>query len=202
MVRSLYEVTTLDSFPSPAFELECTRDCWQRNKLFIVVLIDSSQLCRVNIKNQGRKEKTTLKLVLRSFNFIVSSLLSSLAYGSLMRETRTLDYRMHDMLHLHQHVLPGSQSLHAFCHSHPYVLFTPLAFSSCANQLSIAEGNYGTIEVQLRTVPPYVASAVWVCINAYISAKIRMRSVPLFYNTLIMVVGYIISVTTRNSKAR
>lgn len=60
----------------------------------------------------------------------------------------------------------------------------------------------GTIEVQLRTVPPYLASAVWVVINAYISQRLRLRFLPLLYNVLITVIGYIMSVTTHDSQAR
>ncbi|TEB22552.1 MFS general substrate transporter [Coprinellus micaceus] len=120
--------------------------------------IDADQV----VKTHGRKEKTTLKLVLRSFNFITIAC--------------TICYVFINM---------SFQGLSLFM---PSVIRT--------------QGNYTTIEVQLRTVPPYVASAVWVCINAYISARIKSRSIPLFYNTVIMVVGYIISVTTRNSKAR
>ncbi|KAJ3517997.1 hypothetical protein NMY22_g13843 [Coprinellus aureogranulatus] len=120
--------------------------------------IDADQV----VKTQGRKEKTTLKLVLRSFNFMTIAC--------------TICYIFINM---------SFQGLSLFM---PSVIRT--------------QGNYSTIEVQLRTVPPYVASACWVVINSYISARIRMRSVVLFYNTLIMVVGYIISVTTRNSQAR
>ncbi|KAF6742091.1 major facilitator superfamily domain-containing protein [Ephemerocybe angulata] len=116
--------------------------------------IDADQV----IKTQGKKEKTTLKLVLRSFNFITIACIIS--------------YIMVNM---------SFQGMSLFM---PSVIRTP------------------TIEVQLRTVPPYVASAFWVILNAWISARIKMRSVPLFCNSLIMAVGYIISVTTKNSKAR
>ena len=60
----------------------------------------------------------------------------------------------------------------------------------------------GTVEVQLRTVPPYLASAAWVILNAWISAKLKKRFLPLLYNVLIVVVGYAVSVSTRNSQAR
>ncbi|TFK23380.1 MFS general substrate transporter [Coprinopsis marcescibilis] len=63
-------------------------------------------------------------------------------------------------------------------------------------------GTYTVIEVQLRTVPPYMASAVWVVLNAYISARLKMRCIPLFYNTLIVVSGYTIAVSTNNPQAR
>ena len=47
-----------------------------------------------------------------------------------------------------------------------------------------------------------MASAVWVVINAYISQRLRLRFLPLLYNMLLVVVGYTISVSTRNSAAR
>ncbi|TEB20092.1 MFS general substrate transporter [Coprinellus micaceus] len=120
--------------------------------------IDADQV----FKTQGRKEKTTLKLVLRSFNFITIAC--------------TICFILVNM---------SFQGLSLFM---PSVIRT--------------QGNYTTIEIQLRTVPPYVASAVWVILNAYVSARIKMRVVPLLFNAVIMVVGYAISVTTRNSKAR
>ncbi|TEB32345.1 MFS general substrate transporter [Coprinellus micaceus] len=64
------------------------------------------------------------------------------------------------------------------------------------------QGNYSTVEVQLRTVPPFLAGAVWVSLNSYFSYKIRMRSVPLISSVSIVVVGYIVSITTQDPKAR
>ncbi|TEB22549.1 MFS general substrate transporter [Coprinellus micaceus] len=120
--------------------------------------IDAEQI----IKSQGQKEKTTLKLVLRSFN--------------LMTTSCTLCFVLLNM---------SFQGLS---------LFLPSVIRSL--------GTYSTIEVQLRTVPPYLASAAWVIVNAYISQRLRLRFLPLLYNVLIVVVGYTISVTSHNSQAR
>ncbi|KAF5319115.1 hypothetical protein D9611_014104 [Ephemerocybe angulata] len=89
--------------------------------------IDAGQI----VKTQGLKEKTTPKLVLRSFNLIV-----------------------------------------------------------------------GTVEVQLRTVPPYVASAVWVVINAWVSARLKKRFLPILYNIVLVIIGYAISVSTKHPQTR
>ncbi|KAJ2917847.1 hypothetical protein MD484_g2542, partial [Candolleomyces efflorescens] len=55
---------------------------------------------------------------------------------------------------------------------------------------------------QLRTVPPFLAGAGWVALNSYFSYKIRMRCIPLVSSIAIVVVGYIIAVTTRDTQAR
>ncbi|KAF5320361.1 hypothetical protein D9611_011272 [Ephemerocybe angulata] len=98
--------------------------------------IDADQV----IKTQGQKEKTTLKLVLRSFNFITIACI--------------ICYIMVNM---------SFQGMSLFM---PSVIRT--------------QGNYTTIEVQLRTVPPYVASVFWVILNAWISARIKMRYAACF----------------------
>lgn len=38
-------------------------------------------------------------------------------------------------------------------------------------------GRYGTIEIQLRTVPPFVVAAVWSVIISYISWKVQKRGI-------------------------
>lgn len=58
------------------------------------------------------------------------------------------------------------------------------------------------MQVQLRTVPPFLAGAGWVTLNSYLSYKIRMRCIPLISSVFIVVVGYIIAVTTRDTQAR
>ncbi|TFK18397.1 MFS general substrate transporter [Coprinopsis marcescibilis] len=114
------------------------------------------------VKTQGRKEKTSWKLVGRSFNFLTVAL--------------TLCFTLLNM---------SFQGLS---------LFLPPVINTL--------GNYSVIEVQLRTVPPYLASAVWVVLNAYISQRMRKRFLPLLYNMILVVVGYSITVSTRNSSAR
>ncbi|KAJ2927563.1 hypothetical protein H1R20_g9531, partial [Candolleomyces eurysporus] len=63
-------------------------------------------------------------------------------------------------------------------------------------------GTYTTVQVQLRTVPPFLAGAGWVALNSYFSYKIRMRCIPLVSSVFIVVVGYIIAVTTKDTQAR
>ncbi|KAJ2914101.1 hypothetical protein MD484_g6323, partial [Candolleomyces efflorescens] len=120
--------------------------------------IDSDQI----VKSQGQKEKTTLRLVLRSFNTI--TIACTLCFVLLNMSFQGIS------------------------------LFLPSVIRS--------QGSYSTVEVQLRTVPPYLASAAWVILNAWISAKLKKRFLPLLYNVLIVVVGYAVSVSTRNSQAR
>ncbi|RXW23316.1 hypothetical protein EST38_g2554 [Candolleomyces aberdarensis] len=110
----------------------------------------------------GEPEKTTWKLVWRSFSFTTVAC--------------TLGFIMINM---------SFQGLS---------LFLPSVIRSL--------GRYSTVEIQLRTVPPYLASAVWAVANAFLSSRIRMRWLPLLYNTLFGVAGYAISVSTQNSQAR
>lgn len=63
-------------------------------------------------------------------------------------------------------------------------------------------GKYSVIEVQLRSVPPYVVSAVWVVANAYLSSRIRLRYLPLLYNIILAVIGYAMSIATKNPRVR
>ncbi|KAJ3524720.1 hypothetical protein NMY22_g10874 [Coprinellus aureogranulatus] len=167
--------------------------------------IDAEQI----VKSQGQKEKTTVKLVLRSFNFMVRTvqipsrpfLLSVLLFVLAASRYK----RVHALLRPAQHVLPRTQPLPSIRHQNPYVFLPPLHLRSTdfsSNPLFHLVGTYSTIEVQLRTVPPYLASAAWVIINAYISQRLRIRFLPLLYNVLIVVVGYAMSVTTHNSQAR
>lgn len=38
-------------------------------------------------------------------------------------------------------------------------------------------GNYGNIEIQLRTVPPFAVAAVWSCVITYVSWKMQKRGI-------------------------
>ncbi|KAJ2915768.1 hypothetical protein MD484_g4623, partial [Candolleomyces efflorescens] len=130
----------------------------QQERALAIARIDADQV----VKTDGRKERTTVALVLRSFNFITIAC--------------TVCYIMVNM---------SFQGLS---------LFMPTVIRSL--------GNYSTIEVQLRTVPPYVCSGTWVVINAYISARIKKRFIPLLFNAMLMALGYVLSLATRNSHAR
>ncbi|KIK59579.1 hypothetical protein GYMLUDRAFT_169512 [Collybiopsis luxurians FD-317 M1] len=63
-------------------------------------------------------------------------------------------------------------------------------------------GHFTTVESQLRTVPPYLVSAVWSVLASYWSFKIKKRAIPLFVSTVLMVTGYAIAIGTRNPHAR
>ncbi|KAF6747659.1 major facilitator superfamily domain-containing protein [Ephemerocybe angulata] len=120
--------------------------------------IDAGQI----VKTQGLKEKTTAKLVLRSFNLITFS--CTLCFVLLNMSFQGLS------------------------------LFLPSVIRS--------QGTYSTVEVQLRTVPPYVASAVWVVINAWVSARLKKRFLPILYNIVLVIIGYAISVSTKHPQTR
>ncbi|EJD00698.1 MFS general substrate transporter [Fomitiporia mediterranea MF3/22] len=63
-------------------------------------------------------------------------------------------------------------------------------------------GHFTTVKSQLRTVPPYVAGAVWALIGAYHGFRIKQRATPIIISVLLMVIGYAIFVGTENSHAR
>ncbi|KAG5725050.1 hypothetical protein E4T56_gene12406 [Termitomyces sp. T112] len=63
-------------------------------------------------------------------------------------------------------------------------------------------GNFTVIQAQLRTVPPYVVATVWSVTVCYFSYRIRQRAAVTLFCALLMVVGYAISIGTRNSQAR
>ncbi|KAF6746647.1 major facilitator superfamily domain-containing protein [Ephemerocybe angulata] len=65
-----------------------------------------------------------------------------------------------------------------------------------------AQGSYSLIEVQLRTVPPFIVSAVWVVLNAWVSARINKCFLPILYNLLLTIAGYAVSISTKNPKVR
>ncbi|RXW16411.1 hypothetical protein EST38_g9447 [Candolleomyces aberdarensis] len=143
----------------------------REERALAIARIDADQV----VKTQGQKEKTTLRLVLRSFNSITISC--------------TVCYFMLNM---------SFQGLSLFM---PTVIRS-LSKTGRAFNISYSLILPGTVEVQLRTVPPYVASGTWVIINAYISARIKKRFISLVFNTMLMAVGYILSVATKNPHAR
>ncbi|KAG2018768.1 high-affinity nicotinic acid transporter [Coprinopsis cinerea AmutBmut pab1-1] len=136
--------------------------------------IDADQV----IKNKGKKEKTTWSLIWRSFNFITIAC--------------TLCYMMLNM---------SFQGLSLFLPSVINSLGKYSGYILYVTRIELTKES-AVIEVQLRTVPPYIASAVWVILNAYISARIRMRFLPLLYNLALVAAGYAISISTKHSQAR
>lgn len=69
--------------------------------------IDADQAVRTN----GRKESTTLRLVWRSFNINVCAV--QLYLGVCL--TNLLDHDLYDCIRHDQHLLPRTESLHAYC---------------------------------------------------------------------------------------
>ncbi|KAF9048338.1 MFS general substrate transporter [Hymenopellis radicata] len=63
-------------------------------------------------------------------------------------------------------------------------------------------GHFTTVEVQLRTVPPYAVGAAWALISAYHSYKSKQRAFPILLSGLLIVSGYVIAVGTKNPHAR
>jgi len=114
------------------------------------------------VATRGRKERTTLRLVLRAFNF--NTVLCTLCFTLVNISFQGLS------------------------------LFLPTVVASL--------GHFTTVESQLRTVPPYLVSAVWALSNSYFSLRIKKRAVPIIMSVSLMVIGYSISVGTKNVHAR
>jgi len=114
------------------------------------------------VATRGRKERTTLRLVLRAFNF--NTALCTLCFILINISFQGLS------------------------------LFLPTVVASL--------GHFTTVESQLRTVPPYLVSAVWALSNSYFSLRIKKRAVPIIMSVSLMVIGYSISVGTKNVHAR
>lgn len=63
-------------------------------------------------------------------------------------------------------------------------------------------GTYTTVQVQLRSVPPYVVGFVWTVIIAYIGMRYRVRGAILAFTSLFTIAGYSIFVASRDPDAR
>ncbi|KAF8216668.1 MFS general substrate transporter [Mycena galopus ATCC 62051] len=61
---------------------------------------------------------------------------------------------------------------------------------------------HSVVRSQLRTVPPYLVSAVWAVIMSYASLRMEQRAGPIFISGILMVLGYAIAVGTKNPHAR
>ncbi|KAJ3534903.1 hypothetical protein NMY22_g6720 [Coprinellus aureogranulatus] len=110
-----------------------------------VARIDADRI----VKSEGKLEKTTWKLVWRSFNIMTISC--------------TICFMIINM---------SFQGL-------------SLWLPSVINNL----GTYSVVEVQLRTVPPYIVGAVWAVANSWVSYRTRVRWLPLLVSTLLAVAG-------------
>lgn len=60
----------------------------------------------------------------------------------------------------------------------------------------------GTVEAQLRTVPPYMVAAAWALFSAWTGYRMKQRCSPILISVLLQVVGYAIAVSTKNPHAR
>ncbi|BGP38561.1 hypothetical protein JCM10450v2_002510 [Rhodotorula kratochvilovae] len=61
-------------------------------------------------------------------------------------------------------------------------------------------GTYSSTEVQFRTVPPYIVSAVWAVGVAYICWKTRRHGLCIAASTCLSVIGYIMFLASDNPK--
>jgi len=113
-------------------------------------------------RRDARKEKTSMRLVLRSFNF--NSCLCTLGYSM------------------------GNVSFQGLS------LFLPTVVATL--------GNHSTVQNQLRTVPPYAVACVYTILNAYVSFRLKIRSIPIFLSGLFLVAGYAIFVGVEDPHAR
>lgn len=65
-----------------------------------------------------------------------------------------------------------------------------------------ALGKYSAIQIQLRTVPPYVVAAVWSCTISYIAWKVQKRGIMIMISVPIAILGYGLFLGTTNPHAR
>lgn len=61
-------------------------------------------------------------------------------------------------------------------------------------------GTYSTVEVQLRSVPPYVVATAWSIFIAYMCYKTRRHGVWIAFSLIFSVIGYIGFVASTNPK--
>ncbi|KAJ6518943.1 MFS general substrate transporter [Mycena sanguinolenta] len=137
---------------------ERTRMLTAEERALALARIDADQV----VRTQGRKERTTFRLVWRSFNINTTFCL--------------LGYLMANI---------SFQGLS---------LFMPTVIATL--------GHFTVVESQLRTVPPYLVSAVWAVITCYVSLRMKQRAGPIFVSGALMVLGYAIAVGTKNPHAR
>ncbi|PPQ78694.1 hypothetical protein CVT25_010715 [Psilocybe cyanescens] len=144
-----------------------------------IARIDADQV----VKTGGRKEPTSLKLVLRSFNF--NTVLCTISYIMINISFQGLSL-----------FLPTVINTCAWLFK---IILTvdPMLRKSNTIDLFLA-----TVEAQLRTVPPYLAGAVWALFCAWSGYRIKQRCIPIIYSVLLMVIGYSIAISTKNSHAR
>ncbi|KAK0202526.1 MFS general substrate transporter [Desarmillaria ectypa] len=135
-----------------------TRMLQPQERTLALARIDADQATRVG----GIREKTTLKLIWRAFNF--NTAICAICYLMINISFQGLS------------------------------LFMPTVIATL--------GRYSTVQSQLRTVPPYALGIVWTLFNAYYCYRQNQRAIPIFFSTLLMVLGYAIAIGTKNPHAR
>ncbi|KAF8518504.1 MFS general substrate transporter [Hysterangium stoloniferum] len=63
-------------------------------------------------------------------------------------------------------------------------------------------GHFTTVQIQLRTVPPFLVAAAWAVCIAYASYSLKQRGLLIAFSLLFTITGYSIFVGTDNSHAR
>ncbi|KAF8518498.1 MFS general substrate transporter [Hysterangium stoloniferum] len=63
-------------------------------------------------------------------------------------------------------------------------------------------GHFTTVQIQLRTAPPFLVAAAWSVYIAYVSYSLKQRGLLIVFSLLFAITGYSIFVGTDNSHAR
>ncbi|TFK39755.1 MFS general substrate transporter [Crucibulum laeve] len=135
-----------------------TRMLTEEERALAIARIDADQA----VKTAGRKEPTTLKLVLRSFNIHTTA--CAICFMMINISFQGLS------------------------------LFLPTVINTL--------GKFTTVNAQLRTVPPYLFGTVWAIANAYGAYRMKQRAIPIIASVMFMVLGYAISIGTKDPHAR
>ncbi|CAA7263266.1 unnamed protein product [Cyclocybe aegerita] len=130
----------------------------EEERAIAIARLDADQ----TVKMQGKKERTSLKLVIQSCN--LHTIVCSLTFMMINISFQGLS------------------------------LFLPTVVRTL--------GTFTTVEAQLRTVPPYLLGAIWAVGTCWVSFRMRQRWLPILWSVAPMVVGYSISVATKNPAAR
>ncbi|RDB15354.1 hypothetical protein Hypma_004653 [Hypsizygus marmoreus] len=63
-------------------------------------------------------------------------------------------------------------------------------------------GKFTTVQAQLRTVPPYLVAICWVLGVSYLGYRLKKRFIPILMSMPLVVIGYALSVGTKDTNAR
>ncbi|KAJ7281351.1 major facilitator superfamily domain-containing protein, partial [Mycena rebaudengoi] len=152
-----------------------TRMLNEDERALALARIDADQalaLARIDadqaVRTYGKKEPTSLKLILRSFNINTTVCLLCYIMANISFQG----------LSLFIPTVVATRSL-----SIPLVVF----------QHTDEYSRNTVVESQLRTVPPYVVGAIWAVVNSYISLRVKQRTGPILSSGILMVLGYAIA---------